>query len=279
MNYFKYFSFLFLLITSCDKGDDVNVQSMSDLAHKMKDSIKIIAHRGASAYEPENSLLAFNKAFELYSDGIELDLWQSKDDSLMVFHDINTFRMTGVSYNIPETNSSLLRTLNIGKGEKMPFLGEVFKMLPPGKSIYLDIKWYQYANTRKDMQLIDKFISQIEKSNRIEDCVIVCFEADYLFKIKSRKPELKCMWIAHELKTKTEINDVFSKYDFDGISAHWSIIDSESSESMKNRKKSLFAWVINDKAISLELYEKYRVNGIFTDKPDVVRQDFIGYYK
>ncbi len=279
MNYLKYYSCLLLLIASCDNGDDSNLHSISDVAHKMKDSIKIIAHRGASAYEPENSLLAFNKAFEIHADGIELDLWQSKDDSLMISHDISTLRMTGVNYIIPETDSSLLRTLNIGKGEKMPFLGEVFKMLPPGKSIYLDIKWYQYANTRKDIQLIDRFISQIEKSNRIEDCVVVCFEADYLYKIKSRKPELKCMWIAHQLNTKTEINDVFSKYDLDGVSAHWSIIDSELSETMKSKNKLLFGWVINDEALSLELYEKYRINGIFTDKPDLVRQDFIGYYK
>lgn len=279
MNYFKYFPCLFLLMASCDKGDEGNVQSIADVAPKMKDSVQIIAHRGASAYEPENSILAFNKAFELHADAIELDIWQTKDDSLMISHDINTLRTTGVSYIISETDSSVLRTLNIGKGEKMPFLGEVLKMLPPGKKIYLDIKWYQYGNTRLESKVIDDFISQIEKSNRIEDCVAVCFEASYLFKIKSRKPELKCMWIAHALNTKAEINDVFSKYDFDGISAHWSIIDSELSESMKNKKKSLFAWVINDKSVSLELYKKYGVSGIFTDKPDLVRQDFVGYFK
>ena len=42
--------------------------------------VSIIAHRGASAYELENSLAAFKKAYELNADAIELDIWRTSDD-------------------------------------------------------------------------------------------------------------------------------------------------------------------------------------------------------
>ena len=45
------------------------------------------AHRGASAYVPENTMLAFKKAVELEATGIELDLQKTKDGKIVIFHD------------------------------------------------------------------------------------------------------------------------------------------------------------------------------------------------
>ena len=55
---------------------------------------KIIAHRGASAYCPENTLVAFEKAINLSSHGIELDIHLSKDQQLVVAHDFTIDRTT-----------------------------------------------------------------------------------------------------------------------------------------------------------------------------------------
>lgn len=101
--------------------------SLLILAEKMKISIQISAHGVASAYMPYNSISAFAKAFELSADGIEIDLIPSYDDSIMVFHDLNTKKITG-AYNMVDTNATVLRTLDIGNGEQMPFLSEVFKI-------------------------------------------------------------------------------------------------------------------------------------------------------
>ena len=45
------------------------------------------AHRGASAYAPENTMVAFKKALEMGADGIELDLQETKDKKIVIFHD------------------------------------------------------------------------------------------------------------------------------------------------------------------------------------------------
>lgn len=287
MKYLFYFFILFVF-ASCNESENTESESLpeslpetisSEWYQRGKDSISIIAHGGASAYEPFNSIAAFKKAFELKADGIELDLMNSKDDSLMVFHDLNTKRFTGADYNIVDTKSNKLRTLDIGKGEKMPFLNEVFKILPPGKKIYLEVKWWQDPTARKNVHLIDKLIDQIEKSGRINDCVVVCLDINYLIKIKLRKPELNLFWINYDVENCKKTGDLLSKYNLQGGSIISSIIDLTLSDSLVVRNKFLFTWTINDGALALDLCRKYKINGIYTDKPDVIRSSLVKLVK
>jgi len=272
--------FILSVFVSCDESENTESESLpeslpetisSEWYQKGKDSIRILAHGGASAYEPFNSIPAFKKAFELEADGIELDLMNSKDDSLMVFHDLNTKRFTGADYNLVDTNAEVLRTLNIGKGEKMPFLNEVFEILPPGKKIYLEVKWYEDPTARKNDRLIDRLIDQIEKSGRINDCVVVCLDIDYLIKIKLRKPELNLFWTNYDVENCKKAADLLSKYNLQGFSILSSIINLELSNSLVARNKFLFAWTIDDGNLALDLCRKYKINGIYTNKPDVIR--------
>ena len=53
----------------------------------IKNNYIIYAHRGASAYAPENTKIAFEKALELNANGIELDLQKTKDGKIVIFHD------------------------------------------------------------------------------------------------------------------------------------------------------------------------------------------------
>ena len=53
----------------------------------IKNNYIIYAHRGASAYLPENTKIAFEKALELNANGIELDLQKTKDGKIVIFHD------------------------------------------------------------------------------------------------------------------------------------------------------------------------------------------------
>jgi glycerophosphoryl diester phosphodiesterase len=275
MKYLFYF-FIFFVFVSCDGSENSELESLpetisSEWYQRGKDSIRIIAHGGASAYEPFNSIAAFKKAFELGADGIELDLMNSKDDSIMVFHDLNTKRFTGADYNLVDTKSNKLRTLDIGKGEKIPFLNEVFKILPNGKKIYLEVKWSQDPTARKNAHLIERLVDQIEKSGRINDCVVVCFDIDYLIKVKLRKPELNLFWNNYDAANSKRAADFLSRYNLQGCSMISSIIDRELSDSLENSNKFLYAWTINDGNLALDLCQKYKIQGIFTDKPDVIR--------
>ena len=106
----------------------------------------IFAHRGASAYAPENTMAAFKLAQTLGAPGIELDIHRCASGELVVFHDDTTARLCpGTSYSIIDTQWTTLKTLDIGswKGsqyrqERPILLAELFEAL--GTSMYYDIE-------------------------------------------------------------------------------------------------------------------------------------------
>ena len=83
-----------------------------------------MAHRGASAYAPENTLEAFALAIEMGAHGIELDIYETSDGKLVIHHDNNIKRMSGVDARITETDLATLRSYNFAGeyGEKYSFV-------------------------------------------------------------------------------------------------------------------------------------------------------------
>ena len=96
---------------------------------------KIWAHRGASAYAPENTLAAFALALEQKADGIELDVHFSRDRQVVVTHDDNVVRVTGYNGNVCDLTLAELKKLDFSNkmaayvGESIPTLDEVFALM------------------------------------------------------------------------------------------------------------------------------------------------------
>src|ERR1700691_2371330 len=89
----------------------------------------VIAHRGASGYEPENTLASFKKALEIGVDGIELDVHLSKDGNVMVIHDSWVNRTTNGIGRVENKTLKELQKLDAGNGEKIPTLQEVLDVI------------------------------------------------------------------------------------------------------------------------------------------------------
>jgi glycerophosphoryl diester phosphodiesterase len=87
----------------------------------------VIGHRGAMGYEPENTMRSFRLAHEMKADGIELDVFLTRDEKIVVTHDANTKKLANGSLVVMKSHSRDLRKLDFGKGEKIPFLDEVFE--------------------------------------------------------------------------------------------------------------------------------------------------------
>lgn len=108
---------------------------------------RLIAHRGASANAPENTLSAFRLAWEEGADGIEGDFFLTADGEVVCIHDDNTKRTAGKKIPVKGSTLAELRALDYGawkhpkyKGEKIPLLSEVLDEVPPGKWFFLEIK-------------------------------------------------------------------------------------------------------------------------------------------
>lgn len=107
---------------------------------KVMHKIPIIAHRGASGYEPENTLLAFRSALDMQADAIELDVQICKTGEVLVFHDKRLKRITGARGKIKKRKLAGLRKLDAGKGEHIPTLKETLDYLDAKISINVELK-------------------------------------------------------------------------------------------------------------------------------------------
>lgn len=98
---------------------------------------KIFAHRGASAYVPENTLPAFEKAVDIGADGVELDIHLSRDGRLVVIHDEMLDRTTNGHGFVKDFTLAELKKLDASKtmtnsgfcNLRIPTLGEVYELL------------------------------------------------------------------------------------------------------------------------------------------------------
>jgi glycerophosphoryl diester phosphodiesterase len=99
-----------------------------------------IGHRGASGYEPENTLKSFQRAIDLGADGIELDLQRCATGELLVFHDEKLERLTGNPGWIEETPLSALRKLRVKGSEPIPTLEETLAFINRRVVLHIEIK-------------------------------------------------------------------------------------------------------------------------------------------
>ena len=98
-----------------------------------------IGHRGAAAHEPENTLRSIRRALELGADGVEIDV-RLIDGELIVFHDDRLDRTTNGRGKIARQQFAHLRTLDAGKGERIPTLREVFETVDRRAFINVELK-------------------------------------------------------------------------------------------------------------------------------------------
>src|SRR3990170_1836584 len=107
----------------------------------------IIAHRGASADAPENTLSAFRLAWEQEADGIEGDFRLSSDGRIVCIHDEDTSLVAGVPHTVRDTPLAVLQSLDVGawkgeswRGERIATLEEVLAVVPKRKQVVVELK-------------------------------------------------------------------------------------------------------------------------------------------
>ncbi len=118
----------------------------------------IFAHRGASAYAPENTLSAFKLAIEQQADAIELDAQLTCDGQVVVMHDSSVDRTTNGIGRVNRFTLAELQRMDAGsrfndtfEGEKVPSLAQVFEGL--GDQVFIDVEVKNYASPLDDLPI------------------------------------------------------------------------------------------------------------------------------
>lgn len=155
----------------------------------------VIAHRGASAYAPENTMASFKKALEIGAGGIELDVQLSRDGHLVVIHDEMLDRTSNGKGWVKDKSLEELKSLDFGSwhsagcaGEKIPLLEEVMELLKD-KDILLDIEIKSGVVLYQGIE--EKTADMIMKYNMADRVIVSSFNHYSLAWLKKIQPVIK----------------------------------------------------------------------------------------
>jgi glycerophosphoryl diester phosphodiesterase len=244
-------------------------------------SVEIIAHRGASADAPENTLAAIQAAWAQGADAIELDLWLSKDGKLIVFHDSTTKRFEGTARNISGLTLVEARQLDVGawkgarfRGERVPLLEEILATIPAGKRAVIEIKC--------GPEIVPELARVLRAAGRpaAQTCVI-SFSHDALLASKTELPELQHYLLAGwKVDAKTgkgpELPPLIAKAreaKFDGLNLnHEWPVDAAAAAQVNAAGLKLLVWTVNDANVARR-WIAAGVQAITTDRPGALREE------
>ena len=224
--------------------------------------MEITAHRGASVKYPENTMAAFRGAKKLGADWIELDVQQTKDRQIVVSHDTNLARVTGVNKDIIDMNYSEIEKLDAGsffnkkfKGEKIPLLKEVLQYAKDN-NIRLNIELKPTGNEKDFEKQVVDLIKKYEFDNR---CVITSQVYSVLEKVKKEDKEIKTVYVM-----SIAIGEITDAKYADAFSVEASNVNESLVNTVHNSGKELFAWTINTEE-SINNMIDMDVDNIITD--------------
>jgi glycerophosphoryl diester phosphodiesterase len=232
-----------------------------------------IAHRGASYLAPENTVAAANLAWELGADAVEVDVFLTKDNRVMVIHDKDTKRTAAGRKNmvIKNTPSLVLRNLDVGswkdekyRGEKIPFLAEIIKTVPEGKTLVVEIK--------TGSEILPHLKRSVDKSGKKDQIIFISFGWDTILDTKKDFPENKCYWLSSSKSGLKNKMIEASKVGLEGVNLNYRIIDEEVMEMAKELNLEVLAWTVNDPEIAVKIID-LGVKAITTDRPKWLKEE------
>jgi len=219
-----------------------------------------VGHRGARAYEPENTLLSFNKAIQLGVDAIELDVRRTKDNRIVVIHDAKVDRTTNGKGLVSDLTLKEIKQLVTEKGEKIPTLEEALDFLDKKVKILIELK---------ETGLENVVINVIKERGLENNVIIVSFLEEALRRVRDLddKVDIGLIYARHKnpIKAALELraNYLLPLYRF----THAVNVQKAHANGLK-----VIVWTINTQE-EVSGYVKKGVDGIASDKPDILKTE------
>ncbi|MCK5298004.1 MAG: glycerophosphodiester phosphodiesterase [Candidatus Heimdallarchaeota archaeon] len=215
----------------------------------------IFGHRGASSIEPENTMKAFQQAFEDGADGIEFDVRLTADKQMVIIHDSLINRTSnGIGLVRKKTYQELLE-FDFGKGEKIPLLEDVLKKFRNQKWLNIEIK--EQGFEKQLIELLDKL-----KITR--KYVISSFDISVIQKIKELNSEIPTAFLYQTIRFNLQA--LISKTQCDGIHPKHTIVNRRLFSEARYYRLAIRAWTVDSERKAWKL-TKLGINGIITNNP------------
>lgn len=245
----------------------------------------VVAHRGNSWQAPENTLPSYMEAWAIADVDGELDIHLTADGQVVMCHDANLKRTTGVDAEISKMTLEEIKKLDAGSwksakyaGTKVPTLDELLATLPADRRIFIEIK--------TGVEILPAFDACIARAialgKKPEQMPIISFHDEVCAAVKKAHPELKVYWLSgfkQDKETKKwsptveQVIATAKKLGVDGVDlqAKEPILSVDAIAKLREAKMEIYTWTVDDAAVAKKLAE-FKVDGITTNKPEFIKQ-------
>lgn len=223
----------------------------------------ILGHRGAPGHVPENTLASFEKAIELGSNAIELDVQLLKTGELAVIHDETVDRTTNGTGYVADYTLEQIKRLETGHGQKVPLLDEVLDLVDKCIVVNIELKGKNTA------QPVAEMISRYQSEDGWEDehFLVSAVSRKELKTFKKIMPNIKIGTIISRRTYLTTLPNAIR------LGADFTVLEINHVYPRQIRKAhskgiKVYVFTINTSQ-ELEKCRQLGVDGVFTDYPDI----------
>jgi glycerophosphoryl diester phosphodiesterase len=216
----------------------------------------VIAHRGASGYEYENSRAAFRRAVMLDADGVELDVHATRDGAIVVHHDREIPGFGPISL----LSRDEARQVRIRNGEPLPLLSEVLELVG-SREVYVELKSLSEADDEELLRVLDRGPAPERYS-------VHSFDHRIVRRLGEARPELR-----RGILLSAYLDDPVAAMRGVGATTlwqEWQQVDQDLVNRVHDAGCSLIAWTVNEIG-DMERMARLGVDGLCGNYPDRIR--------
>jgi glycerophosphoryl diester phosphodiesterase len=219
------------------------------------------AHRGASGYEPENTLRSFSKALELGATWIECDV-RKVEDELVVFHDRTLSRLTGSAGWVGNQTIASIRALKVKGTEQIPLLSEVLALIHGKARAQLELKGAGSGD------LLARYLNALLSQGWASDSFIVSsFDHEELASFKRACPSVPIGVLLYGYPMNTpHIAQALGAY---SVHLDLETVTPKRVGTLHELGFKVFVYTVNEQA-DIAAMRAIGVDGVFSDYPDRV---------
>ncbi|MEM8629847.1 MAG: glycerophosphodiester phosphodiesterase family protein [Pseudomonadota bacterium] len=231
------------------------------------DDVIVIAHRGAAGSRPENTLASLQKAVKDKADWVEIDVQETADGEVVVMHDSDFMKLSGVDLKIWEATMDDLAGIDIGSwfdpayaGERTPTLAEALAVTKDKARLLIELKYYGH----------DQMLEQ-----RVADIVSAAGMDDQVAAMSLKYPAVQMM---HSLRPNWPIGVLAATAvgDLTGLEGNFiAVSTAQASRGLAKRAdeagKALYVWTVDD-PLQMSSMITMGARGLITDEPALARE-------
>lgn len=217
----------------------------------------VVAHRGASGYEPENTLRSIRRAIEMGVDAVEVDVRLTADGYPVVIHDETVDRTTNGTGRVDEMTLDEIRSLDAGKGERIPLIEEVLNEVNGKVFLYIELKVVEAA-----LPVLDRVLER----DMLDEVLFISFLPEALARVKERAPEAHIGLIY--FKPPGLILEA-KKMGAEAVLPFYKLATEKAVAFAKRLKLHVTAWTVDTPELAKEL-KRRGVDAVASNYPDKI---------